>query len=151
MPLVTVSSKHQITLPVDMVRTLGLKAGDKLVAELIEDQVVLMPQPASWSDYFIGSMKGVYGSTKEEIDRYIAEVRYGWDIDALKDALALDSDLRAVYEATSSHEARSVSQIRESSGIKSADRKLEKLEELDATKRLEHPTQKSEYYYRRVP
>ena len=76
---------------------LGLQAGDKLVAELIGDHIVLLPQPESWVDYFVGSMKGVYGSTREEIDRYIAEVRYGWDIDALKDALALDTELRAVY------------------------------------------------------
>ena len=75
MPTVTLSSKHQVTLPVDMVRTLGLKSGDKLVAELVDDHIVLLPQPESWADYFIGSMKGVYGSTLEEIDRYIADER----------------------------------------------------------------------------
>ena len=151
MGTITLSSKHQVTLPVDMVRSLGLKAGDKLVAELIEDRIVLLPQPESWTDYFAGSMRGVYGSTKEEIDRYIAEVRYGWDIDALKDALSLDPDLRAVYDATSSTEACSLSEIRKESGVKHTDKKLKKLEELDAVKRLEHPTLKSEPYYRRIP
>ena len=151
MATVTLSSKHQVTLPVDIVRTLGLQAGDKLVAELIDDHIVLLPQPESWVDYFVGSMKGVYGSTREEIDRYIAEVRYGWDIDALKDALALDPELRAVYEATSSDEARSVGRIRETTGVKYADQKLQQLEELQAVKRLEHPTSKAEPYYRRIP
>ena len=56
MPAVTMSSKHQITLPVEMVRSLGLKAGDKLIAELIDDRIVLLPQPASWADYIAGSM-----------------------------------------------------------------------------------------------
>ena len=44
MATVTLSSKHQITLPVDIVRRLGLKAGDKLVAELSDDRIVLLPK-----------------------------------------------------------------------------------------------------------
>jgi AbrB family looped-hinge helix DNA binding protein len=155
MPTITLSSKHQVTLPVDIVRSLGLKAGDKLVAELIDGRVVLLPQPESWTDYFVGSMKGVYGSTKEEIDRYIAEVRYGWDIGALKDALALDPEMRQVYEATSSAEARAVSQIREASGVKYTAQKLDELEELQAINPVERPQVDpqggSERYYRRTP
>ena len=88
MATVTMSSKNQVTLPAEMVRGLGVKPGDKLLTELIDDRIVLLPKPESWTEYFTGSMKGVYGSTKEEIDRYIAEVRYGWDINALRDALA---------------------------------------------------------------
>lgn len=41
MPRITLSSKNQITLPVDIVRILDLKPGDKLVAELIDDHIVL--------------------------------------------------------------------------------------------------------------
>ena len=151
MPTVTLSSKHQITLPVDMVRSLGLKTGDKLVAELIDDRIVLLPRPESWADYFSGSMKGVYGSTKEEIDRYIAEVRHGWDIDALKDTLALDSELRAVYDVVSSTKALGLGDIREASGVKHADQKLRRLEELQVVKRLEHPEYTAEPHYRRIP
>ena len=75
MATITLSSKHQITLPIEMVRRLGLKSGDKLAAQLVDDHIVVMPQPESWVDYFRGSMKGVYGSTKEEIDKYVAEER----------------------------------------------------------------------------
>ena len=141
MATITLSSKHQVTLPVDIVRSLGLKAGDKLVAELIDDRIVLLPQPESWADYFSGSMKGVYGSTREEIDRYIAEVRYGWDIDSLKNALELDPELRAVYGAVSSREARGVSMIREASGVSYATAKLKHLEELHAVRQSSDPTQ----------
>jgi antitoxin ChpS len=151
MATVTLSSKHQVTLPVDMVRSLGLKAGDKLVAELIDDRIVLLPKPESWTNYFTGSLKGVYGDTKEEIDRYIAEIRYGWDIDALKDALSLDSELRAVYEATSFKEAYSLGHIRKTSKVRLADQKLQQLEELSAVKVLVHPTNKAEPYFRRIP
>ena len=151
MATVTLSSKHQVTLPVDMVRSLDLKTGDKLVVELIDDHIVLLPQPESWTDYFAGSLKGVYGETKEEIDRYIAEVRYGWDIDALKDALSLDSELRAVYEATSFNKAYTLSEIRKTSDVRLADQKLDKLEELHAVKRLEDPKLPAYRYYRRIP
>ena len=134
-----------------MVRSLGLKAGDKLVAELVDDRIVLLPRPDSWAEYVTGSLKGVYGSTKEEIDRYIAEVRYGGEIDALKDALALDPELRAVYEATSSGEAREVRMIRETSGVWLTDEKLEKLEHLQAVERLESSEGGTELHYRRMP
>jgi antitoxin ChpS len=75
MPTVTISSKHQITLPMEIVRGLGLKPGGKLVVELIDDHLVLLPEPESWVDYFKGSLKGVYGSTVEEIDKYIDDLR----------------------------------------------------------------------------
>ena len=153
MPLVTLSSKHQITLPMEMVRTLALKPGDKLVVELIDDHVVLLPQPESWTDYFSGSLKGVYGTTVEEIDRYIAEVRYGWDIDGLKDALAMDPDLRAVYEGTSSSEARNSLQIAQRTHVEEllALKKLFKLEELHAVKHLDDPTKPAYAYFLRIP
>ena len=147
MPAITISSKNQVTLPVEIVRSLGLKAGDKLIAELIDDRIVLLPQPASWADYMIGSLSGVYGSTKEEIDRYVAEVRYGPDPHGLDHALDLDPDLRAVYQATS-FEPRAVHAIRETSGVWSADEKLDRLTELDAVGRVEGD--QAETYYRRT-
>lgn len=153
MPTATLSGKYQITIPMKIVRTLGLKPGDKLAVEQVEDRIVMLKEPASWADYFTGSLKGVYGSTKEEIDRYIAEVRYGWDIDALKDALALDPELRTVYDATSFTEARSLSDIAKRAAVDrgDVDQKLGRLEALDAVKRLRHPTLKAESYYRRIP
>lgn len=102
MPIVTLSSKHQITLPVEIVRTMGLKPGDKIVAELIDDHVVLVPKPESWVDYFKGSLRGVYGSTVEEIDRYIAEERRSWDRDEpmeqIDNLLASDPAARLVVK-----------------------------------------------------
>ncbi len=151
MPTITISSKNQVTLPVAMVRSLGLKAGDKLVAELIDDRIVLLPRPDSWAEYMIGSLEGVYGSSKEEVDRYIAEVRYGSDGSdgyGLYDALDRDSDLRAVYDATSSSEPRAVAAIREESGVWRTGEKLEELTELDAVGRVDGP--EAEGCYRRL-
>ena len=150
MPNITISSKNQVTLPAAMVRSLGLKAGDKLVAELIDDRIVLLPRPDSWAEYMIGSLEGVYGSTKEEVDRYIAEVRYGSDRYGLDDALDRDPDLRAVYAATSPAEPRAVAAIREDSGVYRTDEKLEELAELDAVGRVDGPGAGDEGYYKRL-
>jgi AbrB family looped-hinge helix DNA binding protein len=87
MPETTLSSKNQITLPAEMVRTLGLKGGDKLAVALVDDHVVLMPKPKNWAGYWHGRLKGVYGSTVEEVDLYIAEVRAGEEDLATLDAL----------------------------------------------------------------
>ena len=79
MPTITLSSKNQITLPVEMVRALGLKAGEKLDIELISDRLVIWPKPRSYAEYFAGRLKGVWGSTVEEVDRYVAEERASWE------------------------------------------------------------------------
>ena len=150
MPTITISSKNQVTLPAAMVRSLGLKAGDKLVAELIDDRIVLLPRPDSWAEYMIGSLEGVYGSSKEEVDRYIAEGRYGPDGYGLSDALDRDQDLRAVYDATSSAEPRALAAIREESGVYRTGEKLEELADLDAVGRVEGAEAGSEAHYRRL-
>jgi AbrB family looped-hinge helix DNA binding protein len=102
MPTITLSSKHQVTLPADLVRRLGLEAGDKLVAELVDDHIVLLPKPESWLGYFRGSMKGVYGSTVEEIDEYIARERASperWEWTQLfYDLLNSDPDAEKIVE-----------------------------------------------------
>ncbi|MEX2431450.1 MAG: AbrB/MazE/SpoVT family DNA-binding domain-containing protein [Dehalococcoidia bacterium] len=75
MPIVTISSKNQITLPAEIVRELGLKAGDKLAIELMNGRIVAIREPDSWVDYVMGAGRGVYGGTKEAVDRYVAEER----------------------------------------------------------------------------
>jgi AbrB family looped-hinge helix DNA binding protein len=76
---ITISSKRQVTLPAAMARELGLEAGDKLVARLEGEAIILSPRPRSWVEWVSGSLKGTYGSTKEEVDAYVREVRQGWD------------------------------------------------------------------------
>jgi len=74
----TLSSKHQVTLPVALVRELGLTAGDKFSVRLEDGAIMLRPRPRSWVDYISGSMPGYYGKTREEVEAYLAEVRAGW-------------------------------------------------------------------------
>src|SRR4030042_2788145 len=72
------SSKHQITLPVDVVRRLGLDPGDRLAVRVEEDRIVLRLRPRDWVEYYRGRLRGVYGSSVEEIDEYIRKEREGW-------------------------------------------------------------------------
>jgi AbrB family looped-hinge helix DNA binding protein len=80
MPLVTVSSKYQITLPMEVVRALDIQPGEKLVLDVIDDRIVAIRQPESWISYIRGSAHGLYGETKPQVDRYVAEERAGWDV-----------------------------------------------------------------------
>ena len=160
MPTVTLSSKNQITLPAELVRVLGLKAGDKLSVIQSGDHLALFPQLAEFADYVVGSMKGFWGS-KEEIDRYIAEERASWtgedDKEALDDALAADSELRAVYEAlpASRHEGCGYSDLAKRSAVKGGalDEKLDKLKRLAAIREVplpEPPAIGDQSVYRRL-
>lgn len=72
------SSKHQITLPVEVVRRLGLEPGDRLAVRVEEDRIVLRPRPRDWVEYYRGRLRGVYGSSVEEIDEYIRKERESW-------------------------------------------------------------------------
>lgn len=78
----TLSSKHQITLPAALVRELDLEPGDKLAVRLLEGRIVLTQQPRTpeeWVQRYSGALKGVYGKTVEEVEKYIRRERESWD------------------------------------------------------------------------
>jgi AbrB family looped-hinge helix DNA binding protein len=116
MPTATLSGKYQITIPMKIVRTLGLKPGDKIAIEQIEDRIVMLKEPANWVDYFTGRLKGVYGSTVEEIDRYVAEERASWErplitVDDLQDHLLQDEAALATCRVLSDGELHGYSEL----------------------------------------
>jgi AbrB family looped-hinge helix DNA binding protein len=73
----TISSKNQITLPARLLRELGIGPGDRFSIRKDGERLVLRPRPKEWADYYGGSMRGVYGNTKEEIEAYLRDVREG--------------------------------------------------------------------------
>lgn len=54
MPSVKVSSKHQVSLPSDARRRLGIQAGDRLSIEVTSDALVLRVRPARPSERLRG-------------------------------------------------------------------------------------------------
>lgn len=73
--LMTISSKNQITLPIHLLRELGLGPGDRLAVALEGNRLILRPRPKNWATYYAGSLKGLYGNTVEEIDDYVRQLR----------------------------------------------------------------------------
>ncbi len=113
MRTVTVSSKNQVTIPVAILREVGISPGDRLAAAVVDGNIVLMKEPENWVLYLQGSMRGTYGDTKESIDRYVQRERDSWyeppsehvsDSDPrewrkrFEDLYATDSGVRAVAD-----------------------------------------------------
>jgi AbrB family looped-hinge helix DNA binding protein len=116
MPTATLSSKYQITIPMEIVRSLGLRPGEKIAIEQVEDRIVMLKEPASWADYFTGRLKGVYGSTVEEIDRDVAEVRASWEspvitADDLQDHLQQNEAVLAICRVLSDGKLHGYSEL----------------------------------------
>ena len=79
--MTTISTKNQITLPVHLLRELGLAPGDRLAITREGGRLVLRARPKDWVRYHGGSLAGVYGATREEIDAGIRELREDADRD----------------------------------------------------------------------
>ncbi len=71
----TISSKHQITLPAHLLRQMGLGPGDRLAVSLEGGRLVLRPRPQDWVSHYAGSLKGLYGASRQEMDAYARELR----------------------------------------------------------------------------
>jgi AbrB family looped-hinge helix DNA binding protein len=76
--LTTISSKNQITLPAQLLREMGLGAGDRLAIRREGYRLVLRPRPRDWVEYHGGSLRGLYGETSAEKDAYVNELRGEW-------------------------------------------------------------------------
>lgn len=75
------SSKNQITLPVAMVRDLGMKPGDEINLRLLDDTIYVSRRPQTpdeWIAKFRGSMHVPGWGSREEIDEYIRGERDSW-------------------------------------------------------------------------
>jgi AbrB family looped-hinge helix DNA binding protein len=71
----TISSKNQITLPAQMLREMGLGAGDRLAITREDGRLILRARPKDWVQYHGGSLRGLYGKDEREIEAYIEGLR----------------------------------------------------------------------------
>jgi bifunctional DNA-binding transcriptional regulator/antitoxin component of YhaV-PrlF toxin-antitoxin module len=55
-----VSSKNQVTLPVDVMRAAGIEAGDLLFARVIGPGAIALERPETTLESIAGSLTGIY-------------------------------------------------------------------------------------------
>ncbi|MEO5704682.1 MAG: AbrB/MazE/SpoVT family DNA-binding domain-containing protein [Candidatus Limnocylindrales bacterium] len=73
---VKVSSKHQIAVPGEVRRALGIKAGDRLGVEVSGDVIVLRPRVPTTATRLRGTGRGIYGPDPVA---YVRALRDEWE------------------------------------------------------------------------
>jgi bifunctional DNA-binding transcriptional regulator/antitoxin component of YhaV-PrlF toxin-antitoxin module len=68
-----ISTKNQITLPVDVMREAGFKPGEELRVRVVEPGRVEIERVGDFIERWAGSMPGVYP------DGYLEELRNEWE------------------------------------------------------------------------
>ena len=76
-PASTISSKGQVTVPIEVRHRLGLHAGDRVEFVFTDGRTYLQPVRSEVNPFvaFMGSLPAF--STKEEIDAWVSELRDG--------------------------------------------------------------------------
>jgi AbrB family looped-hinge helix DNA binding protein len=69
----TISTKHQIVIPREARKALGLKAGDKVLVLVHGQKIIIIEKPKSHASATRSLARGVYSRT------YLNEERKGWD------------------------------------------------------------------------
>lgn len=77
--IVRVSSKRQITIPAHIFRALGLKPGARLAVKVEDGKMIISDSAGSYTELLAGSLRNVYGRTKEEADEYLRGERESWE------------------------------------------------------------------------
>ena len=74
---VRLSKKGQFVIPKETREALGVKEGDELLVVLDDGRMVLTT-PKEYVRATRGSMKGTWGRTRRDIDRYFERERRSW-------------------------------------------------------------------------
>jgi bifunctional DNA-binding transcriptional regulator/antitoxin component of YhaV-PrlF toxin-antitoxin module len=81
MQTVRVRDKHQITLPMSIVRAAHIRENDRLLVNYKNGAITLLTEtheaPKSMRDY-IGIVKGAYGATGEAVNGYFDQAKESW-------------------------------------------------------------------------
>jgi len=75
--MVKLNKKGQLVIPHEIREKMGIKTEDTIVIFTRGDETILLT-PKKYAEYTCGLMKGIWGSSKEEADRYINEERGSW-------------------------------------------------------------------------
>jgi len=75
---VRLSAKGQLVVPKEMRDALGLREGDELLATL-DGERLLITRPEHFARSTRGILKGTWGRTRKELDRYLDRERRSWE------------------------------------------------------------------------
>ncbi len=83
MQTVKVSSRNQIAVPKMARDALDIHPGDRLIVEVWDNMLLLIPKPTSYTDY----LAGLHGEIWQDIDttQYLHEERAAWRTDVTVD------------------------------------------------------------------
>jgi AbrB family looped-hinge helix DNA binding protein len=73
---VTVNSHYQITLPSAARQQLNIAAGDRLLVDVQDGLLILMPAPADYVEELAGLHKAVWAEV--DVDTYLNRERDAW-------------------------------------------------------------------------
>ena len=100
---VKISTKHQIAVPSEARKRLGLKAGDRLDVE-IEGDVVHLRRHVPAGTRLLGIGAHLYDGT--DAAERIRALRDDWEARDMERRAEIDADIRAVHAAQAAHAAR---------------------------------------------
>jgi AbrB family looped-hinge helix DNA binding protein len=74
---VKVSSRFQIAIPSAVRKRLDIQAGDRLLVDVQDDVIILVPKPSDYTE----QMKGLYKEIweKQDSDQYLNDEREAWE------------------------------------------------------------------------
>lgn len=73
---VKVSGRYQISLPSEARRVLNIEAGDRLLVDVQDGLLILLPQPDDYVDYLAGLHREVWKGV--DTTAYLNEERAAW-------------------------------------------------------------------------
>jgi AbrB family looped-hinge helix DNA binding protein len=82
----TITSKGQTTLPASIRRALHLKAGDRILYEILDDSVVIRPQPGAMEVF--GSLKPPAAKAGASFEEARGKSRETWVADTAREGQA---------------------------------------------------------------
>ena len=75
---VRISKKGQFVIPKEMREALGVNEGEDILVTLEEGRVILT-RPQEYARKTRGLLKGTWGKTAKEVDRYLGKERRAWE------------------------------------------------------------------------
>ena len=74
---VKVSSRYQIAIPSAVRKRLNIQAGDRLLVDVQDDVIVLVPKPSNYTEQMTGLYKEIW--EKQDSDQYLNDEREAWE------------------------------------------------------------------------